>query len=73
MGDRIRQQLARPEDGAKLVDAVGLTTMLAYADASGEFMNYDEAFVTEDLLALFDDHGGVATMNVLSPRDVLVE
>ncbi|MGC7098300.1 hypothetical protein ACPZ19_26820 [Amycolatopsis lurida] len=71
--DRIRQQLARPEGAAELVDAVGLTTMPAYADAFGEFVNYDEALATDDLLALFDDHGGAATMNVLRNLDVLVE
>ncbi len=71
--DKIRQQLARPEGAAELVDAVGLATMPACADAFGEFVNYDEALATDDLLALFDDHGGAATMNVLRNLDVLVE
>ncbi|HKS44292.1 MAG TPA: hypothetical protein VJT49_04095 [Amycolatopsis sp.] len=71
--ETIRQQLARPEGAAELVDAVGLTTVPACADAFGEFVNYDEALTADDLLDLFDGHGGAATMNVLRNLDVLVE
>ncbi|UOZ07019.1 hypothetical protein [Amycolatopsis sp. WQ 127309] len=71
--ERIRQQLAGPEGAAELVDQVGVTAMPAWADAFDEFVNYDDSLTADDLLALFDEHGGAATMGVLRNLDVLVE